>query len=133
MDDTSRTVDLVVTSTTPAALVSATLALAADHTHGCEVTASAEIERTTNATGTYIFGISLDNSSTTVASSDRRVEMVATADIDVIWEDAATNQGFSGLSGSHTFFFSVRKQVSGDPNATITAATISVVCMKKQF
>jgi hypothetical protein len=131
VDNTSRTTDLVVSSATNTAVVSAVMDLGAK-SHGCEVTASAEVERTVNTTGVYVFSIGLAGTTGTT-SSERRVEFVATADGDVIWEDAATNQGYDNLSGSQTFNFFVRKASAGTPNSTITNATISVVCANAQL
>ena len=131
VDHTSRTVDFTVTSSTNASLVAAVLDLGAK-LHGCEVTASAEVDRTSDATGVYVFSIGLDGATSTT-SSERRIEFVSTADQDVIWENAATNQGYDNLSGSHTFNFLVRKDSAGFANTTVTNATISVVCANSQL
>jgi hypothetical protein len=131
VDNTSRTIDLVVTSSTNAVVTSAIMDLGAQM-HGCEVTASAEVDRTTNTTGVYVFSIGLGGTTSTT-SSERRVEFVATVDGDVIWEDATTAQGFDNLSGSQTFNFLVRKEAATTPDTTITNATITVVCANAQL
>jgi hypothetical protein len=131
VDNTSRTVDFTVTSSTNASLVSAIMDLG-PKSHGCEVTASAEVDRTVDGTGVYVFSIGLD-STTSTTSSERRIEFVSTADQDVIWENAATSQGYDSLSGSHTFNFLVRKDSAGFVNTTVTNATISVVCANAQL
>jgi hypothetical protein len=131
VDNTSRTTDLVVTSSTNTVITSAIMNLGAQ-THGCEVTASAEVDRTTNTTGVYVFSIGLGGTTSTT-SSERRVEFVATADADVIWEDATTAQGYDSLSGSQTFNFLVRKEAATTPDTTVTNATITVVCADAQL
>jgi len=131
VDNTYRTSDFTVSSSTNAILVQAIMDLGAK-SHGCEVTASAEVDRTVDATGVYVFSIGLDGTTSTT-SSERRIEFVSTADTDVVWENAATNQGYDSLSGSHTFNFLVRKDLSGYANTTVTNATISVVCTNAQL
>jgi hypothetical protein len=84
VDNSSRTTDLTVTATTNMTVVSADLNLGAK-SHGCEVTASAEVQRTMDHAGVYIFSIGLDGTTSTT-SSERRMQFVSTADIDVIWE-----------------------------------------------
>jgi len=129
VDNTSRTTDLAVSSTSNVSVVAATVALGTK-SHGCEVSASAEVERTTDGTGTYVFSIGLDGTTSTV-SSERRIEFVSTADTDVIWEDATTTQGYDNLSGSHTFNLLVRR--SSGVNTTVTNATITLVCTDAQL
>src|SRR5580765_7494728 len=82
VDQTSTTVDDVISTATPDVLVSAAVSLAAAHNHGCIVTASAEVSRSSDATGVYVFGISLDNAAATSTASDRRIEFLSTADTD---------------------------------------------------
>jgi hypothetical protein len=131
VDNTSRTADMVITSATNTSVVAAVMDLGAK-SHGCEVTASAEVQRTVNTTGVYVFSIGLAGTTSTT-SSERRIEFVATADADVVWVDAATNQGYDNLSGAQTFNFFVRKAASSYPDATITNASISVVCANAQL
>jgi hypothetical protein len=131
VDNTSRTSDLGVTSTTNTTIVSAVMNLGVN-LHGCEVTATAEIDRTVNGTGTYVFSLG-QNSTTSTTSSERRLEFVATSDTDVIWGNAATSQGYDDLSGTQTFNFLVRKDFSSAVNTTVTNATISVVCTDTQL
>jgi len=131
VDNSSRTVDFTVTSSTNATLLSAVMDLGSK-THGCEVTATAEVDRTVDGTGVYVFSIGLDGTTSTT-SSERRIEFVSTADQDVIWLSVATSQGYDSLSGSHTFNFLVRKDLAGYPNTTVTNATISVVCANAQL
>jgi hypothetical protein len=131
VDHTETTTDDTITTTTPDVLVSATVFLSG--TQGCVITGSAEVNRTSNATGTYVFGISMDTSGTTLATSDRRVEFVATADTDLIWEEVTTVEGFDNLSGTHTFFFSARKSSSSTATTTVTASGISVICSNTQL
>jgi hypothetical protein len=129
VDNTSRTADLLVTSTAFVTIVGATMDLGAK-SHGCEVSASAEVQRTVDGTGTYVFSVGLDGTASTV-SSERRLEFVSTADTDVVWGNAATNQGYDALSGAHTFNFLVRKSSGAD--TTVTNATITVVCTNRQL
>jgi hypothetical protein len=131
VDNTSRTSDLVVTSSTNTVITSAVMNLGTN-SHGCEVTASAEVDRTVNTTGTYVFSIGLGGTTSTT-SSERRLEFVATADTDVIWGNATTAQGFDSLTGSQTFNFLVRKEAATTPDTTVTNATITVVCADAQL
>ncbi len=131
VDHTETTTDDGISTTTPDTLVSATVALTG--TQGCVVTASAEVDRTSNATGTYIFGLNVDTTASTLATSDRRVEFVATPDTDLIWEEVSTVQGFDNLTGTHTFYFSARLASSGTPTTTVTASGIIVVCSDTQL
>jgi hypothetical protein len=132
VDNTSRTADMIVTSTENTTIVSAVMDLGAK-THGCEVTASAEVKLTEDSFNVDVFSIGLDGTTNTV-SSERRVHFVGTADFDVIWENAATNQGYDNLAGVHTFNFLVRNLLGAELRATtVTNATISVVCADRQL
>jgi hypothetical protein len=128
VDNTSRTTDLLVTSTANVTIVGATMDLGAK-SHGCEVSASAEVERTVDATGLFVFSIGLDGTTST-PSSERRLELLSTPDQDVVWGNAATNQGYDALSGVRTFNFLVR---ASGVNTTVTNATITVVCTNAQL
>jgi hypothetical protein len=132
VDNSSRTSDMIVSSSSNTTIVSALMDLGAK-THGCEVTASAEVLRgTSGSSGIYVFSIGLDGTASTL-SSERKTQFVWTADQDVFWEHAATNQGYDNLSGGHGFNFLVRKSDQFAPNTTVTNATISVVCADKQL
>jgi hypothetical protein len=129
IDNTSRTTDLVVTSTSNVSIVSATVALGTK-TEGCNVTATASVSRTVDGTGFYVFSVGLDSTTSTL-SSERRIEFVSTTDADVVDEIAATSQGYDSLTGTHTFNFLVRK--SSGVDTTVTNATILVECNTKQL
>jgi hypothetical protein len=131
VDNTSRTVDLVISSAANQVVSSATMALG-DKNHGCNVTATAEVERTVDTTGVYIFSIGRGGTTSTT-SSERRMEFISSADADVIWANAATSQGYDNLSGSQTFNFLARKSSAGTANTTVTNATIHVICANKQL
>jgi hypothetical protein len=129
IDSTSRTTDLVVTSTANVSIVSATVSLGTK-VEGCNVTATASVSRTVDGTGFYIFSVGLDSTTSTL-SSERRIEFVSTAESDVVDEIAATTQGYDSLTGVHTFNFLVRKSSGSD--ATVTNATLQVECNSKQL
>jgi hypothetical protein len=129
IDNTSRTTDLIVSSTSNVSIVSATVDLGTK-VEGCNVTATASVSRTVDGTGFYIFSVGLDGTTSTL-SSERRIEFVSTADGDVIDEIAATTQGYDSLTGVHTFNFLVRK--SSGVDTTVTNATILVECNTKQL
>ncbi len=131
VDNTSRTTDLVVTLDTNAVVAEAVMDLGAK-SHGCEVTASAEVFRSTDAPGTYVFSIGRGSTASTT-SSERRVQFVATGDLDVVWEDVATNQGYDNLTGIQTFYVLVRKKSQADADTTLTNETLSVVCANAQL
>jgi hypothetical protein len=133
VDQTSTTVDDVISTTTPDILVSASVSLAAAHNHGCIVTASAEVSRTSDATGVYVFGISLDSVVATSTASDRRIEFVSTTDLDSIWISVSSTMGFDNLTGSHTFYWSARKDSAGYADTTVTNSSIIVDCQKGQL
>jgi len=127
VDNSSRTIDFLVTSTANAVLVTAVVDLGAKM-HGCEVSASASVLQTGLDIGEYVFSIGLDGITST-ASSERIVAFVNIS-LDGI---AATDQGYDNLSGRHTFYFLVRKSSGFDVDTTVTNATITVVCANKQL
>lgn len=128
-DGSATTVDDSITGTTPDTLVSvATANLSAAHNHICLVTASAEANWGGN--GSYIFGLSMDGGAV-VAESERRIEFVDTADNDSTWTEVSTTYAFTNVSGSHTFYFSARKNAAGNANMTVTASSMTLVCVKK--
>jgi hypothetical protein len=133
-DGSSTTVDDIIDSTTPDALVAiATTGLSANHAHICLVTASAEA--TFMGTGVYIFGLSLDAQAGTTAASDRRIEMFDNAGInDDTFEEVSTTIAYANLTpGDHTFTFSARKSAAGNDSLNVSASSITAVCMKKDL
>lgn len=132
-DFSSRTTDLDITSTTPQTLNSVVTAnLSAAHPHICVVTASATINKNTSQdSGLDIFGLSMDSTNTTEASSDR-VSLLIDGEPQT-YETVSTVQGFDNVSGSHTFRFSARKFSNAWHTNTVTASTMTVVCVKKQI
>jgi hypothetical protein len=129
-DGSSATADDLIEGTAPDALVAVTTTgLGMNHTHICLVTASAEA--TFVADGTYIFGLSLDGAASTMAASDRRVEMFNNPDInDDSFEEVSTTFAFANLTGDHTFTFSARKTSASDGILNVSASAITAVCLK---
>jgi hypothetical protein len=133
-DGSSATVDDIIDTTTPDALVAiTTTGLSANHSHICLVTASAEA--TFMGTGVYIFGLSLDGQAGTTAASDRRIEMFDNAGInDDTFEEVSTAIAYASLApGDHTFTFSARKSVAGNDSLNVSASSMTAVCMKKDL
>lgn len=132
-DFTSRTADLDINSTTPRTLNSVTTAdLSVLHPHVCIVTASATINKSSSQDSGYtIFGLSMDSTDTTVPSSDR-VSLLIDGEPQT-YETVSTVQGFDDISGGHTFRFSARKFSDAWHTNTVTASTITVVCVKKRI
>jgi hypothetical protein len=122
--------DIVVTSTANVVLLQVTVTLSTLHNHTCLVTASGEVSKNYGFTATYIFGLSVDQSLVQLTTSNRRVEFVSTDVEDVEWESVATTAGWAALTGAHTFYFLARKQLASYDNATVTNASMIVVCEK---
>ncbi len=130
-DGTSVTTDDIISTTTPDVLVGVTTTnLSVNHPHICIVTASAGAVHLGD--GTYTFGLSQDEILSTVAASDRIIELFDNAGInDDSYEEVSTTYAFTGVSGEHTFYFSARKRNAGDGDILVSASSITVVCMKK--
>ena len=131
-DASSTTIDDIIDSTTPDALVTvSTSGLSPNHTHICLVTASAEA--TFVADGVFIFGIGLDGGAP-VSASERRIEMFNNPNInDDSFEEVSSTIGFPNLSGDHSFTFSARKSAAGGGNLNVSASSITVSCFQKDL
>jgi hypothetical protein len=132
-DHSESTADVVINGTAPQSLVSATVDLGTKHSHVCLVTATAATDA--NIVGSkgsvVVFGLNMDDSGSTVEASDRRIKVETGG---VLVGNGATTLGFDNLQGTHTFYLSARlPNTQFNDNPTVSAASMTVVCLKKHF
>jgi hypothetical protein len=127
------TSDNTINGTAPDQLaIVTTNTLGAGHPHTCLVVASAAAKYA--GKGTYVFGLSMDNAAATNVGSERRIEMFDNGGIeDDSWEEVSSTYVYDGVMGSHDFRWSARKSAGADSNLIVDAATLSVVCVKKNI
>jgi hypothetical protein len=107
--------------------------LGASHPHTCVVIASATAQHSSGE-GTYIFALSMDSEVGSPGGSQRRIELFDNAGInDDNVEEVSTVYTFDNVQGVHDFRFLGRKQSAGDSHMEVDAASMSVICLKKNI
>lgn len=130
-DGIQTSTDTVIDSTAQKSLLFVeTPKLSTSHPHICTVIASAEATRTNNANGVYVFSLAMDNAGA-ATSSERRAEFTANQGFDQRYEEVSTIFTYTGVTGNHTFRFFARKEAAGAADMTVSAASITVICLRK--
>jgi len=129
----STTAANTITGTAPDVLVQKTVNLGFNHTHTCNVAASADTRF--GGDGTYVFGLSVDSPGSTAGASNRLIEYTDNSGVnDPGVKPVATVLAFpDNLVGTHTFYFSARKASAAAANMIVTASSMIVTCTNLEF
>jgi hypothetical protein len=127
-DFTSTTINDTINTSTPDVLVKVTTNLTG-HDHVCLVVASAEAELDISNGGQFVFGLNVDTSASTVAGSDRTIELRDNPSVDDDnFEEVSSTHGFTVTSGSHTFYWSARALQGA--STVVNASSMTVACFE---